>query len=117
MLFSASDRFVMYRKPLAYQTFVTGTSNYDAWPLLVRAGLSGATAVAPELAQRPPEPAWSKVYGVALAAGDANSDLTASVNSAVSYVTQRVATATDRGPGESGGDEHAGGTGGQHEPE
>ena len=28
------------------------------------------------------------------------------------YGLQRVATATDRGPGESGGDEYAGGTGG-----
>ena len=95
MLFSAADRFVMYRKPLAYQTFVPGTSNYDAWPLLLKAA-SGATAVAPELAQRPPEPAWSKVYSTALAAGDANSDLTASVNSAVSYVTSYISADSDR---------------------
>ena len=83
----AGDRLVMYHKPLAYQTFEPGTANYESWPFFSKAGLSIGAAVAPELAQRPPEPAWSRVYAAAIAAGDAESSVAARVRSALNNVT------------------------------
>ena len=46
MTLSTLGRFAMYRMPLAYQTFTAGTANYDAWPVLGKAALSGGMILA-----------------------------------------------------------------------